>query len=152
MAEFQAITTQEELNRIVEGRLERERAKYANYEAYKADSEAYAAIKGKDYEGQIKGLSDDLAKARGDLGTMTKRAETAERSLLRSRVAREAGLPAELADRLAGEDEKAMKADAEALAKLVKPQQEPQPLADHSGPAVDGNEAEMRKLLNGLKG
>ena len=152
MAEFQAITTQEELNRIVEGRLERERAKYAKFDEYKADSEAYAAIKGKDYEGQIKGLSDDLAKARGDLGTMTKRAETAERSLLRSRVAREAGLPAELADRLAGEDEKTLKADAEALAKLVKPQTEPQPLADRSGPAADEKEAEMRKLLNGLKG
>ena len=150
MAEFQAITTQEELNRIVEGRLERERAKYANYEAYKADSEAYAAFKGKDYEGQIKGLSDDLAKARGELGTMTKRAETAERSLLRSRVAREAGLPAELADRLAGEDEKALKADAEALSKLIgKPQAEPQPLADLGDAGKGGDYAE---LLAGLKG
>lgn len=152
MADFQAITSQEELNRIVEARLDRERAKYANYEAYKADSEAYQSIKDKDLEGQICTLTGDLTKARSDLADMTKRAETAERSLLRSRVAREAGLPAELADRLAGEDEKTLKADAEALSKLIGKPQETQPLAELSDIGKDDQHTEMRKLLQDLKG
>ena len=150
MAEFKAIETQEELNRIIEERLGRERAKYAKFDEYKADSEAYAAFKGKDYEKQISDLNDSLAQKTKDLETATNRALTAERSLLRSRVAREAGLPAELADRLAGEDEKAMKADAEALSKLIgKPQAEPQPLADLGDAGKGGDYAE---LLAGLKG
>ena len=149
MAEFKAIETQEELNRIIEERLGRERAKYAKFDEYKADSEAFAAFKGKDYEGRIKELEGDLAKKSGDLDSMTKRAKTAERSLLRSRVAREEGLPAERADRLNGEDEKALREDAKALSKFVGTQLEPQPLADLGN---DGKGGEYAELLAALKG
>lgn len=152
MADFTPITTQEELNRIVEERLKRERAKYERFDEYKADSEAFAAFKGKDYEGRIKALEGDLAKKSGDLDNMTQRAKTAERSLLRSKVAREEGLPAELADRLTGEDEKALREDAKALSKFVGAQPEPQPLADLGSPAGDGRDAELLSMLHDLKG
>ena len=152
MAEFQAITTQEELNRIIEERLGRERAKYAKFDEYKADSEAYQAFKGKDYEKQISDLNDDLAKKSKDLSDVTKRAEQAERSLLRSKVAREEGLPWELADRLQGEDEKALRADAQALAKFAGEKKEPQPLADLDDHGKGGEDAEMRELLQKMKG
>ena len=152
MAEFQAITTQEELNRIIEDRLGRERAKYAKFDEYKADSEAYQAIKGKDYEKQISDLNGDLAKKSKDLSDVTKRAEQAERSLLRSKVAREEGLPWELADRLQGEDEKALREDAKALAKFAGTSMEPQPLADLDDPGKGGKDADMLKLLQDLKG
>ena len=130
MAEFKAITTQEELNRIIEERLSRERAKYADYEALKADSAALRELQGKKLDEQVTALTGQLQKAQGDLSAMQTRAETAERSLLRSRIAREKNLPAELADRLTGDDETALRADAEALAKLIAPAQPAAPLAD----------------------
>jgi len=130
MAEFTTIETQEELNRIIEERLRREREKYADYEALKADSAALRELKGKKLDEQVTALSGQLQTAQTALSEMQTRAEKAERSLLRSRVAREANLPAELADRLTGDDEAALKADAEALGKLLRPAAPAAPLAE----------------------
>lgn len=49
------------------------------------------------------------------------RAETAEQAATRLRVALSKGLPADLADRLRGDDEAALSADADALLALVTP-------------------------------
>jgi hypothetical protein len=63
---------------------------------------------------------------------LTTKAETVEGKLaelepenLRLRVALETGLPAELIDRLKGDDEDELKADAESLLKLVVPDGDP---------------------------
>lgn len=65
---------------------------------------------------------------KSDLEKVTARAEAAEkkaadleRSVLRSRVAAKHDLPAELADRLQGDDEAALDEDAKRLAALVTP-------------------------------
>jgi len=42
--EFKAPATQAELDRIIEGRLSRERAKFSNYEEYKASHERLAQV------------------------------------------------------------------------------------------------------------
>lgn len=148
MAEFKAIETQEELNRIVETRLNREREKYADYDQLKQDSEALKELKGKKYDEQISALDGKLQKAQTDLAAMQTRAEAAERSLLRSKIARDANLPAELADRLTGDDEAALRADAEALSKLIVPKQPPAPLAD---PGTGSENGVWGGLSNALK-
>lgn len=48
-----------------------------------------------------------------------------ERQHLRFKVAQETGLPVELSDRLAGDDESAMRADAQRLAAFVRPRTAP---------------------------
>lgn len=60
----------------------------------------------------------DAERFAAQLAEATRRAEAAEARLLRSTVARRAGLPDDLADRLQGGDEETLTADAERLAEL----------------------------------
>lgn len=53
--------------------------------------------------------------------TLQAEVATERHQALRNRIATEAGLPAELAARLTGDDEAALRSDAETLAKLIKP-------------------------------
>lgn len=123
---FEAITTQEQLESVLKERLEREKAKYARFEEYKAAAQELEALKGKHYEDQIKDLQGKLADAQEAakghqtaLEEANARAKTAEGKLLRSTVALEKHLPPELADRLKGETREELLSDAESLAKLM---------------------------------
>jgi hypothetical protein len=68
------------------------------------------------------------------LADVTRRAEAAETRLLRSTVARRAGLPDDLADRLQGATEDELEADAKRLAELfaARPEQQPARRGDPS--------------------
>ena len=68
------------------------------------------------------------------------------------RIAREAGLPTELADRLSGEDEAAMRTDAENLAKLIKAQSGTAPMYHQNGEGGnDGKDAALKDLLKKVR-
>lgn len=75
----------------------------------------------------------------------TTRAERAEARILRMSVARAAGLPDDLADRLQGDDEEALTADAERLAELFVPKEAEQKPARRGDPS-QGSDA---MALNG---
>ena len=107
---FEAITTQEEFDKAISARLDRERSatekKYGDYEQLKEKAGKYDALASKDYEGQIKTLNEQLKAAKETItghdaivADLKKRAETAENTLLKTKVAHEAGLPMELAQR-----------------------------------------------------
>lgn len=123
---FEAITTQEQLEAVLKERLERERAKYQGYDEYKAKAAELDALKGKDLEGKLQDLEKQLkaekegraADAQALQETKAK-LQTAEQSALRARVAQEAKLPYELADRLKGATEEELKKDAESLKGLL---------------------------------
>lgn len=126
MTEFTPITTQEDFDKAVQSRLEREAKKYADYETLKEKAGKYDSIAGKDYEGQIKKLTDDLKAANDKLAghettvkELTARAEKAEREGLKTKIALENKLPLELAGRINGDTEEAMREDAKALSKYV---------------------------------
>ena len=126
MADFTPINTQEEFDAAIKSRIARERTTLE-----KRYEESLAAEKQKLMEEQTK-LQDaatvsaktieDLTKERDAL--IKERDEAAdkvkgfERQILRAKVAAQAGLPAELADRLQGETEEEMAKDAEVLAKV----------------------------------
>lgn len=79
----------------------------------KTDAERKAA----EEQGNYKKLYEDLLKEHDTLKTT---AEKEKRDALRTKIASEFNLPSDLAERLAGETEADLKADAEKLAKLVK--------------------------------
>lgn len=110
--------TQAEVDSIVEGRLAREREKYADYDSLKDKA-------GKYDEMQAKGKTD-LEKEKEKCNSLEaelnklKKADTVRQ--VREKVAKDTSVPAEL---LTGEDEESCKKQAEAILKFAKPKTYP---------------------------
>lgn len=155
MADFTPINTQEELNNIIGERLRRERETVS-----------------KEFEQQIAAKDTEIGTLRTDAETIKKQLEDANQKLaglpdlenklkgyevasVKSKVAREAGLPYELAERLTGETEEELRKDAEALRKLMGSGQKTAPLAggERSGGKPGSTEnAGWRKVIQDMKG
>lgn len=160
MAEFTPITinTQEEMNRMFAERAEsarraeRERleAKYAGFDEFKAKAEKYDA----DIQAlneKISGLEGEKTASAAKISELEEKNREYETNSAKMRIAREAGLPAELAERITGTDEAAMKKDAESLAKLIKGQNVAPLKKTESGVEGDGQRAALKKLLNSVR-
>lgn len=128
---FKTIETQEELDKIIKSRLaQKDREVAESYKDYLSPEKA-EALKA-DYEKKLEEANKNLKDAQDKLKTfdstvseLTKRAETAEVSLMKNKVAIENKLPIELADRLIGANEEELKADAEKLSGILKPASAP---------------------------
>ena len=130
---FKAIETQEEFDRIITDRLSRQKEgfdkqlgeldqlKTANTDLEKQVGTLQSTIE------QSKAGQEDYAKQISDLTSKVAGYETAN---LRTRIALQNGLPYDLADRLVGEDEESIKADAERLSSFVTKKQTTAPLKD----------------------
>ena len=152
MGEFTPINTQEELDRVLASRLQRERDTITG--KFQAQiTERDEKITG--FESTIADLNKQIETLNGQTGRITEleaKVREYETASVKTRIAREAGLPAELADRLSGADEDAMRADAENLAKLLKSQQAPAPMYRPSGEDVnDGKDAALKDLLKKVR-
>ncbi len=124
MGEFTPINTQEELDRVLASRLQRERDTVAK--SYQAQiEERDTKITG--FESTIADLNKQIESLNGQTGRITEleaKVREYETASVKTRIARETGLPADLAERISGADEAAMRADAESLAKLIKSQKD----------------------------
>ena len=154
MADFTPITTQEEFDRAIVDRIKREREtlekKYSDYTELKSKTAAYE----KQLSELKTSLEDSTKKAsehEKTVAELTEKISSYELTSLKTRIAHEMGIPYELAGRLAGNDEKELRADAESLTKLVSAGK-PTPPLKSTEPQVEGKDAEYKKLLNGLKG
>lgn len=142
MAEFTPIETQEAFDAAIKDRIERAK-------------KSAAADAAKQYEGWIKPedaqkSADQIAALTKQVAELTAKNQAAELSALRTRIAHETGLPFELADRLHGGDEKALRADAEALGKLTASKPAPSPAYSPETPVTDAAEAAFRALASEL--
>ncbi|HFI0131179.1 TPA: DUF4355 domain-containing protein [Streptococcus suis] len=148
MSEFKAIETQEELDTIVKARLNRLKEQYADYDELKSrvstleaenaglkETVAQSNQTAADFESQIEGYKSTIA------GYETAKTKTA--------IALKYGLPFEFADRLQGEDEASLTADAERFASLMKPQT-PFPPLKSIEPEVKGEDAVWRDVIKDL--
>lgn len=153
------INTQEELNKMfgeraeAARRAERERLEkqYAGFDDFKAKAGKYdtdiAALNEK-----ISGLEGEKATSAARITELEGKVREYETNSAKMRIAREAGLPAELADRLSGADEAAMRADAETLAKLIKAQAGPAPMYHQNGEGGnDSKDAALKDLLKKVR-
>lgn len=128
---FKAPESQEAFDKIIQDRLARERAKYADYEDLKKAGEELAKIKDSQKTDSER-VNDRLAEYEKNVNALTQ--TVAERdatikelqtSVLRSQVAAEKGVPAILADRLRGDTAEALAEDAERLLESLNVQQPP---------------------------
>jgi hypothetical protein len=152
MSEFKIIETQEQLDEVIKKRLEREKAKYADYDSLSAKVQDLETEKlkltelldkQKEIEGNDKNKIAELEK--GIHGWETK--------ALKQKVAIKYNLPFDLADRLKGDSEESLTEDAERLASLMVASQPTykQPLADVERPVKSGVSAAWQDVVNNLK-
>lgn len=143
--EFKKIETQEELNAIIGERLKRSETKHAEetaglrkeIETLKADKEALS-----------KKMQEETAKyAEYDknLTELQGKVKKYETDSVKTRIAKEVGIPAELFDRLRGETEEELKKDAESLKALLPKHQAPG--KGNAPKDADGNEDDTRAGL-----
>ena len=149
--EFQAITSQDQLNAIIGERIKRAQEsvekKYADYispedhqKALEASNKAIDDYK-KAHEGDEQTIKDLTAKNR--------EYETAN---LKSRIAHEVGLSYEWINRINGEDEQSIRADAESIKKLVGAGTNLMPTkTTDAGGDYDSSSEALRSVLNGIK-
>ena len=108
---YVAPATQADLDRIVESRLARERAKYEGFDELKAKATKFDEIE--------QANLTELQKATARAEKAEAEAEKARLVILRHEVAAANNLPAVLAARLQGATREEMEADAKALADLL---------------------------------
>lgn len=135
MADFKAITTQEEFDAAISARLERERGKYADYESLKE---------------QVGTLTTERDTANQQLADANAKIAKYETDSVKTRIAREKGIPAEMASRLTGETEEDIEKDADTLAQIFKASKGAAPLFDNSQPVGDDKDAALKQLLQNL--
>ena len=123
---FEVIDTQEKFDEITRDRLDRAKRtakaeaekeaaeKYKDYETYKkAAEDAKANMAGKDE--RIKELEESEKQKAKEVSELQAKVGGLELAHTKYRIVTESGLPLELADRLTGETEEELKADAEKL-------------------------------------
>lgn len=142
MPEFKPIETQEAFDAAIKERIERAKKSAADETAKK-------------YEGYIspedaQKSADEIAGLKAQVADLTAKNTAAGLDALRTRIAHETGLPYELAGRLVGDDEKAIRADAEALANLTAPQPAPSPSYSPETPAGSATDAAYAALASAL--
>ena len=133
--QFEPIVSQEALDKIIQARIARERAKFADYDELKAKAEKLAEFE----ESQ----KTEAQKAQERLEAAEKRAAELELKAARAEVAAAKGVPAEL---LTGSTQEELEASADAL---IQFRGEPQPQRLHipnegdTPPASAGTTAEQ---------
>lgn len=153
MSEFTPIETQEDFDKAIKARLaQKDRELAEKYKDFMApnDVEVLKANFGKQIEEankKAKEAQENYAALDGKVSELTKRAESAESSLLKNKIAYEHKLPLELANRLIGTTEEELTKDAESLSGLIKPSTTP-PLhtSNNNNPAAAGGDG-MASLL-----
>lgn len=121
MSEFTPIETQEDFDKAIKSRLaQKDRELSEKYKEYLAPDQA-SAMKA-DFEKKLEAANKTVKEAQEKLkehdavvSELTKRAEIAETSILKTKIANEYKLPLELANRLIGSNEDELKKDAENL-------------------------------------
>lgn len=150
MSEFKAIETQDELNEIIKERLAREReASNKRYEGYiSPDDHKKALAEANKAFDDFKKAHENDAKTIEELTAKNKEYETAT---LKSRIAHEVGLSYEWIGRISGTDEETIRADAEALKKLVGNGQPLPTKSTETDKSANDKDADLRKVLKSIK-
>lgn len=150
--EFKAIETQEEFDAAIKARLDRNTKTVTDevkksYEGYISPDEA------KKLNDQITSLSTQLTEKDTSIADLTAKNKAYETASVKARIAHEKGLPYELAERLSGESEEDIAADADKLSQFVSAGKPTAPLytpAGNTGMSVKGADAAVMSLLDSL--
>lgn len=151
--EFKAITTQEELNAVIGERLKREREStekriHDQYAGYISKTQQEAGLK--ELQEKLEAATAKSKKDAETIGALNSKVKKYETDAVKNRIAQEFGIPQALAARLVGEDEEALRGDAEVLKSALGSSRAP---AASSEPVASRNatEAAYKKMLSALR-
>ena len=151
MTEFKVIETQEQLDAIIKSRLDREKAKYSDYDAL-AEKIKNLETENTNLKQAITDKETSESTTASKIADLEKDVTTWKQKSLKQQIAMKNGLPFDLADRLQGDSEESLNEDAERLASLVSVKNYTQPLADKE-PNLEINsvDAAWRDVVKSLK-
>ena len=150
-AEFTPITSQEDFDRALAKRLERERSKFADYDSLREKASKLAAIEeaGKT---EAQKAADRIKAAEERAAAAERRAAEFEQTALKTRIAAEMGVIPEVVN---GTDEESMRASAQRVldwaAQGKRPVPKPSSLASGSAAPKGGEQGRAAAALRALR-
>ena len=141
MGEFQPINTQEELDRVLASRLQRERDTVTK--SFQAQiTERDEKITG--FESTIKDLNKQIESLNGQTGRVAEleaKVREYETASVKTKIALELGIPYQMADRLSGNDEEEIREDAKSMIGFINSSKPVAPLGSGE-PLMTGTDKE----------
>lgn len=141
MSDFTPIETQEQLDKVIGERIRRAEQKaaekYADYEDLKTQNAGYVTQISQ-LQTQLQAQADKAKESEMSIADLTAKVHQYETASVKTKVALEMGLPYQMASRLTGDDEKAIRADAEAMKQLIGAQVGPAPLGSAEPSSTKG--------------
>ncbi|MGT2963853.1 capsid assembly scaffolding protein Gp46 family protein [Streptococcus acidominimus] len=121
MSEFKTIETQKELDRIISERLARQKNRFKDYDQLK-DRVEELETENLGLNSAVTAFKQESASYSKQIEDLEEKVASYEQTILRTRIALQNGLPYDLADRLRGNDEAELIADAEWLSGFLNRQ------------------------------
>ena len=150
MTEFKVIETQEQLDAIIKTRLDREKAKYSDYDTL-SEKIKKLETENTSLKQTITEKETSESTTASKIADLEKDVTTWKQKSLKQQIAMRNGLPFDLADRLQGDSEESLNEDAERLASLVTVNNYTQPLASTEPSGGNGIDAAWRDVVKNLK-
>lgn len=158
MAEFTPINTQAEFDAAIADRLSQQKRNLtAKYEGWISPQDAETLKQG--YEktigelnGRLKTAEDSTKSGTAQIAELQAKVKGYETDSVKTRIALEAGLPYEMARRLSGDTEDAIRKDAELLSGMMRGAKPVAPLAGEPNGRNDGRSAALAQLAHDLGG
>ena len=147
MSDFTPIETQEQLNAIIGERISRAEQKaaekYADYDDLKKQNT--------EFQQQLQAQTEKIKGHKAESDSLNAKVQSYESSSLKTRIALETGLPYKMAERLTGDSEEAIRADAEMMLNLMGSKKEVAPVASNE-PVItkDSKDNAWRELARNI--
>lgn len=147
--EFKVIETQEQLNEVIKSRLEREAKKHSEATAELQSELNVLKSANEEQEKTIQALNEKYAGVDETIATLQNKVKTYESDSVKTRICNEIGIPLEMKDRLRGETEEEIKADAEALNRIL-PKSQPALKSTEVIPTESEDNRALKEMLKNL--
>lgn len=150
--EFKTITTQEELDKVISGRLKRESEKYQNQINELTSERDSLKIQLGEKDKALETGKSGAEKLNKRIEELEGKVGQYEKANMKRTIALQNGIPYDLADRLTGSNEEELIADAKKLAEYIaKPSNIP-PLksSEPKGSQLEGKEAALLQMSKNL--
>lgn len=144
---FKPIDTQEAFDEAVKDRLSRERDKISKLETKNAELESENST----LKTNVEELNGSIQSKDEEISGLNSQLTNQNLESMRIKIAVQNGIPIEMASRLVGEDEEALRADAESLASFISSKDSPAPLKSVEPSVPEGIDGEYQEFVKGLE-